>query len=125
MRTLLIGLILLASAPSGEAAETWTCAHVSGDSSDLYRFEVSPPDVTSHIGSLTDLHFRIIRNDEAGLVATGSQSDVQSGETPILLGWTVVINKSTGGFVFGLLSPTENQSQAITPETLHGKCLKN
>jgi hypothetical protein len=80
MRTLLIGLILLASAPSGEAAETWTCAHVSGDSSDLYRFEVSPPDVTSHIGSLTDLHFRIIRNDEAGLVATARSQMFRAGK---------------------------------------------
>ncbi|MGB6438930.1 MAG: hypothetical protein WBE89_06325 [Methyloceanibacter sp.] len=84
MKSLLMGLVLVACITSAEAAEAWTCSYVEdiGDEhlTQLIRFDVSPPEVTADLGDYGKLHFRIVQNDDTGLVATASQARNLEGQ---------------------------------------------
>jgi hypothetical protein len=73
----------------------------SGTVSDpvLTRFEVSPPDL---IDAKHHHHYRILQNNDFGLVAASSIAEIEEGQKgPTVGAYTVVINKGTGEFWLG------------------------
>jgi hypothetical protein len=136
MKSLLMGLVLVACATSAEAAEAWTCSWVNKlpnrhikewghftTVTELIRFDVSPPEVTTDVGELKDVHFRIVQNDDTGLVAAGSRSETKEGQNgSLVVALTVAINKVTGEFAFAFLPAIDEDSRN---DSVHGRCLKN
>ena len=120
-KSLLFALGLLACATSAEAAEVWTCTYT--DEGSLVRFAVSPPDL---IDGNTHEHYRILQNNDYGLVATLSVSGIQewqkAGNSPAVGAVSIVVNKGTGEFwwnnTFAGAAPIPNGSA-------HGQCLKD
>ncbi len=136
MRSLLVGIALLACATSAEAAEAWTCSHAElildprdlsrpTHQPQLFRFTVSPPEVIGDIGAMTGLHFRIVQNDDRALVATwvlSENTEDQKGDPTVGAG-TVAINKATGEF--GLAFVGALAQQEPYPELpMHGNVSK-
>jgi hypothetical protein len=126
MNRLLIMLAFLSCATCAEAAEAWTCTYTvpigSGTVSDpvLTRFEVSPPDL---IEAKHHHHYRILQNNDFGLVAASSISEIEEAQKdPTVGAFTVVINKRTGEF---WLSTTIAGQAAVVNQPVHGKCLKD
>jgi hypothetical protein len=131
MKSLLMGLALLACATSAEATEAWTCSHsvivdpMIGNNPpfgqpEITRFELSPPDL------IYDQHqrrYHIVKNDDYALVAAASVSQIKEGEKkPTVGAWTLAINKVTGelglAVVWAAIGP-------FTGQTVHGTCLKD
>jgi hypothetical protein len=124
MKSLLMGLALLAYATSAEAAEAWTCSPSGTPTSVLYRFTLSPPDVISTYWK--DMRFRIVHNDDYELVATGddplTEGNVSAGINRLYV-YTIAINKVTGAYGIALFEAAEN---GAPPDVItHGKCLKD
>ncbi len=131
MKSLLLGLALLAYATSAEAAEAWTCSHpvltgpatmyesLNGGPS-ITRFELSPPEL---IDDHHHLRYRIVQNDDHALVATAPVSRTENGQKdPTVEAWTVAINKATGELSLAVVSTS---TDSLMSQTVHGKCLKN
>ena len=132
MKSLFIGLALLACATSAQAAEKWTCSHSAiidpmsnvppqplGEA-EISRFELSPPDL------LYDQHqrrYHIVQNDDYALVAAAAVSQIREGEKKRTVGaWTFVIDKATGELALAVIwaAPEPFSGQAV-----HGTCLKD
>ena len=118
MKSLIVGLALLACATSAEAAEVWTCTYTDGSNPVLVRFEVSPPDL---IDASTQEHYRILQNNGYGLVATLSISGIQEWQKdPAVGAVSIVINKGTGEFWW---NNTFAGAARVPNGSAHGKCL--
>jgi hypothetical protein len=122
---LLPGIIALAiSAHAVETwTETWTCTYSTAvdNRPTVTRFEVSPPDLIE-----TNFHqtYRIEKNNDYGLVATSSISEIKRGhKEPTVGAVSVIINKMTGEF-WWVSAITTGQPPAVN-QPAHGKCIKN
>jgi hypothetical protein len=126
----LMGVALLASATSAKAAEAWTCTYffdeapVGNEPSPLVRFEVSPPDL---IETKSHQRYPILQNNNYGIVATSSISEIEEGQKdPTVGAATVVINKGTGEFWWGttIAGMVPLMAREVN-KPVHGKCLKD
>jgi hypothetical protein len=131
MKSLFIGLALLACATPAQAAEKWTCSHsaiidpmsvvVSApDKPEISRFELTSPDL------IYDEHqrrYHIVLNDDDALVAAAAVSQIREGEKKRSVGaWTFAIDKLTGELALAVIwaAPEPFAGQAV-----HGTCLKD
>ena len=121
MKSLFIGLALLACATSAQAAEKWTCSHsaiidpmsvvVSApDKPEISRFELTSPDL------IYDEHqrrYHIVLNDDDALVAAAAVSQIREGEKKRTVGaWTFAIDKLTGELALAVIWQPLSPSQA-------------
>jgi hypothetical protein len=120
---------LIALASPAEATEIWTCTYTEGTRAvvpshtdpQLVRFSVSPPDL---IDTANEEHYRILQNNEYGLVATTSWSEVQNGmKNPVVGARTVVVDKGTGEFWWAITSVSG--AQVALAYQINGKCRKD
>ena len=127
-KSLLLVAALIAFASRAEAMEVWSCTYTtltravvpSHTDPELVRFEVSPPDL---INSANHEQYRILQNNDYGLVATTSWSEVQSGlKSPVVGARTVVVDKGTGEFWWAMTSVSG--TQVALAYQINGQCLK-
>jgi hypothetical protein len=144
-----IGALAVCAAFSGvsnaEAADAWTCTwHLIGGDDEFVRFEVATPDLIQAKGPENVIphtppgtHYRILQNNDYGLVATYSASGIYdlSGsvgavDRPYSGEISVVINKTTGEFLWAeawAYAPknehTDDDVLRSMSMFLHGKCL--
>jgi hypothetical protein len=120
--------VLIALASPVEATEVWTCTYAPPSRAvvanhtgpEHVSFEVSPPDL---IDTAKDEHYRIMQNNDYGLVATSSWSEVQSGlKSPVVGARTVVVDKGTGEFWWAMTSVSG--TQVALAYQINGQCLK-
>lgn len=118
---------VIACVTSAHAAETWTttwtCTHSSAfdNRPTITRFEVSPPDLIE-----TNFHqtYRIEKNNDYGIVATSSISEIEKGhQEPTVGAVSIVINKMTGEFWW--VSAIAAGQPAAVNQPAHGKCIKD
>ena len=113
----------VASAHAAETwTETWTCSHssTSDNRPAIIRFEVSPPNLIE-----TNFHqtYHIDKNNDYGIVATSSISEIEKGhKDPSVGAVSIIINKSTGEFLW--ISAIAGQSAAVN-QPVQGKCVKD
>lgn len=116
-----LALLCLLVPASAQASDVWTCTYtVEGSEPVLARFEVLPPDVVVEDGENKD-HYRILQNNEYGLVATLSVSEWRGG-APSVGAVSIVINKGTGEFWWDNIFAGK---PLIRNGSSHGTCLKN
>ena len=135
MKRVILVLVFLACATSAEAADAWTCTYPFLDDriqmdDAFFRFEIAPPDlieteaqkgliVTTPAGT----HYRILQNNDYGLVATFSISGIVEGEKdPYVGAASVVINKTTGQFYWAEAMITRDETKVMNL-THRGRCL--
>jgi hypothetical protein len=121
MRPLIIAASIIASLASAQAAEIWSCAYPSlaNDRPTIKHYEVSSPDLID-----VEFHqiFHIEQNNEYGIVATSSISEIEQGQTqPTVGAVSIVINKGTGEFWW--VTAIAGQPAAAN-QPVHGKCIK-
>jgi hypothetical protein len=128
-KSLVLVAVLIAFASPAEATEVWTCTYTSQNRAfvpthtdpERVRFEVSPPDL---IDTGNHEHYRILQNNDYGLVATTSWSEAQNGlKSPVVGARTVVVDKGTGEFWWAMTSVSGAQVALVYQ--LNGKCLKD
>jgi hypothetical protein len=125
MKSLAIVTAVVCFATSAGATEAWTCTYTlpsGGTVSDpvLVRFEVSPPDV---IDADTEEHYPILQNNDYGLVATSSISQIESGQkSPTVGAVSIVIDKGTGEFWW---DTTIAGASRVANGAAHGTCRKD
>ncbi|MGZ5028929.1 MAG: hypothetical protein ACXV9T_17245 [Methylobacter sp.] len=126
MKSLIVAAAVIACATSAHAAETWTetwtCTHPSFDSHrpTITRFEVSPQDLIEANSHQT---YRIQKNNDYGIVATSSISEIEQGhKEPTVGAVSIVINKMTGEFWW--VSTIAGQPAAVN-QPGQGKCIKD
>jgi hypothetical protein len=121
MKPLIILFAVIASTASARA-ESWACAFNYGSNNPptLIRFQLAPPDLieTSH-GD----HYRLLQNNEYGLVAVSSFSEIEKDQArPSVGGSLVVIDKATGEFWW---STTMAHPPAVgLNQPVQGRCQK-
>jgi len=126
MKYLIVAITLLACATSARAAdrwtERWTCTYPDLVAKPVsLSFELSPPELVET--SVFHEHYRILENNDYGVVAVSSISKIELGHTqPTVGATTVVINKGTGEF---WLAPAISGQPAIMNQPVRGNCLKN
>ena len=125
MKYLIVAITLLAYATPAAAErwiERWACTYVDLVGKPvLLSFELSPPELVET--ALFHEHYRILQNNDYGVVAASSISIIHPGDTqPTVGAVTVVINKGTGEF---WLATTIAGQPAAAHEPVHGNCLKN
>ena len=91
---------------------------------EVYRFEVSPSEVTTDFGQLKNLHLHIVRNDDRGMVATGSQEFSDDNQSLQII-FTVGINKISGEFGLAFFAPTAEVQDWLGEKVTHGRCVKS
>jgi hypothetical protein len=120
IKSLIVAAAVIASAASAGAAETWTCTYTADNQTTIKRFEVSPPnliDVQFH------LSYQIEKNNEYGLVATSSISEIERDQKlPTVGAASIVINKTTGEFWW--VAAITGQPAAVN-QPVQGKCIKD
>ena len=135
MKPLILAGAFLACATSAEAADAWTCTYpflndrVQMDDA-FFRFEIATPDLIETkaqkdliIATPPGTHYRILQNNDYGLVATFSISGIVEGEKDPYVGATsVVINKTTGQFYWVEAMSTKDETKFLNL-THAGKCL--
>jgi hypothetical protein len=135
MRLAIAAAAFLTLATSAEA-ETWTCSYThywtpyvgqqsAPKSPTFLRFELSPPDLidTSPSPLVVGRRYRILQNNEYGLVAALSISEIEEGQKdPTVGAVTVMIKKDTGDFWLGVAFLAEKAGPSVS--TVQGKCLK-
>ncbi|MGC2410622.1 MAG: hypothetical protein WA441_11670 [Methyloceanibacter sp.] len=141
MKRSIVGLMLLASATSADAAETWTCPRHGIAIESMKRFTVSAPDTLDETVKLPASlsvwntaapdHYRIVQNDDYQLVATRlvymmTSEGVSSGEKKLAV-VTVAINKMTGEYAFADFNVSESDARAegVVDNVEHGRCFKD
>jgi hypothetical protein len=88
----------------------------------LIRFEVAPPDL---VDTSTQEHCRILQNNEFGLVATLSISEIEEGrQSPTVGAVSIAIDKGTGEFWWDTTIAT-SASRVADNGAARGKCLKD
>ena len=81
------------------------------------RFEVVPPDV---IDTGSKEHYRILQNNDYGMVATLGVSKVEADQ-PVVGAASIVINKGTGEFWWNNIFAGPAR---VSNGSAHGKCRK-
>jgi hypothetical protein len=122
MRSLIISLLLTFICATSASAEGWTCTYLfsSGVQPTLIQFELSPPDL---INTKLHEHYRILQNNDYGLVAVSSIAEIEQGkQQPTVGAATVVIDKGTGEF--WLATAIAGQPSDVN-QPVHGTCLKH
>ena len=128
-KSLVLVAALIAFASPVAATEVWTCTYTyltravvpTHTAPELVRFEVSPPDL---IDTANHEHYRILQNNDYGLVATISWSELQNGlKSPVVGARTVVVDKGTGEFWWAMTSVSG--AQVALAYQINGKCLKD
>lgn len=121
MRYLLVAITLLALSTSARAADSWTCTYtLQNDKPEFLHFALSPPDLveTALYG-----HYRILENNNYGVIAASSISEIKQGEvSPTVGAITVVINKGSGEF--WMASAIAGVDAAVN-QPVHGQCRNN
>ena len=128
------GFAFLAYATSAEAADAWTCTFRYSDGTDtdqLVRFEIASSDLIetkgpSQSASIIPVgtHYRILQNNDYGLVATYSYSGTPEGsKEPYVGAISVVINKMTGQLFWTEATTTKDESIGPFHASGRGKCL--
>ena len=126
MKYLVVAITLLACETLARAAdrwtERWTCTYADLVAKPvLLSFELSPPELVET--SVFHEHYRILQNNDYGVVAVASISKIEQGHAlPTVGATTVVINKGTGEF--WLATAIAGQPAAMN-QPVHGNCLKN
>ena len=94
---IIAALVFVVAAASNAQAEAWTCTGVmEGFKEAFRRFVVLKTEV---IEAKTNEHYRLLQNNEYGLVATSSISEIEQGQDkPTVGASTVVIDKTTNEF---------------------------
>jgi hypothetical protein len=128
-KLLVLVAVTIAFVSPAKAIEVWTCTYTkqtravvaTNTDTELVRFEVSPPDL---IDTGNHEHYRILQNNDYGLVATTSWSKVKSGlKSPVVGARTVVVDKGTGEFWWAMTSVSGKV--AALAYHISGKCLKD
>ena len=102
--------------------ETWTCTHssTSDNRPAIIRFEVSPPNLIEANFHQT---YHIEKNNDYGIIATSSISEIEKGhKDPSVGAVSIIINKTTGDFLW--VSAIAGQSAAVN-QPVQGKCVKD
>lgn len=126
MKYLIVAITFLACANPARAAERWeehwTCTYADDGAKPVsLSFELSPPELVET--ALFHEHYRILQNNDYGVVAASSISIIQPGDTQPTVGVvTVIINKGTGEF---WLATTIAGQSAAAHQPVHGNCRKN
>jgi hypothetical protein len=90
---IIAALVFVVAAASNAQAEAWTCTGVMDGFKEAFlrRFVVLKTEVIEH--------YRLLQNNEYGLVATSSISEIGQGQDkPTVGASTVVIDKTTNEF---------------------------
>jgi hypothetical protein len=123
---ILAAVIFFAFATSAHAAETWTetwtCTHssISDNRPATTHFEVSPPKLIEANFHQT---YNIEKNNDYGIVATLSISEIEKGHKDPTVGVvSIIINKTTGEFWW--VSAIAGQAAALN-QPIQGKCVKD
>jgi hypothetical protein len=97
----------------------------------IVRFEIAIPDLIETSVTPTNLllptpqgtHYRILQNNDYGLVDHLSVSGfVEGGKDPFVGATSVVINKTTGAFYWAEAITIKDETIFLN-QTHHGKCL--
>jgi hypothetical protein len=126
MKYLIVAITLLACANPARAVERWeeywTCTYADASAKPVsLNFELSPPELVETASF--HVHYRILQNNDYGVVAASSISEIEPGHTqPTVGAVTVVINKGTGEF---WLATTIAGQSAAAHQPVHGNCRKN
>jgi hypothetical protein len=119
MKLFISAVALFWSATSAMAAEGWTCTYVApiDNKPTVVSYQLSPPYL---IDEKFHDQYRILQNNDYGIVAALSISEIEQGHTkPTVGAITVVINKKTGEF---WLATTIAGQAAVVNQPLHGEC---
>jgi len=135
IKPLILAGAFLACTTATKAADAWTCTYpflndrVQSDNA-FVRFEIATPDLIQ-IKAPTNLllptpqgtHYRILQNNDYGLVATFSISGIEEGgKDPYVGATSVVINKMTSEFHWVEAITTQDETTFLN-QTHRGKCL--
>jgi hypothetical protein len=132
---LVVAALAVSTAFSGvsnaEAADAWTCIFrfSLGDTDQAVRFEIANSDLTETKGPPQSIipagtHYRILQNNDYGLVATFSYSGaLERGKDPYVGAISVVINKMTGQLYLAEATTTKDESIGPFHASGQGKCL--
>jgi hypothetical protein len=134
MRFGILGLMWLACATSAEAADAWTCTYPflndrREPDNAFVRFEIATPDLIETkaptnlvLPTPQGVHYRILQNNDYGLVATFAESGIPEGAKDPYVGATsVVINKMTSQFYWTETKTTKDERR-ITLNSSNGRC---
>ena len=134
MKWWLVGLASLTYATSAEAADAWTCTYPflnyrAEPDNAFVRFEIATPDLIETnaptnlvLPTPQGVHYRILQNNDYGLVATFAESGIPEGAKDPYVGATsIVINKMTGQFYWTETRTTKDERR-ITLDSSHGRC---
>ena len=95
---IIAALVFVVAAASNAQAEAWTCTGVMEGFKEAFtrRFVVLKTEV---IEAKTNEHYWLLQNNEYGLIATSSISEIEQGQDkPTVGASTVVIDKTTNEF---------------------------
>ena len=124
MKSVIMAATVIACTTSAHAAETWTetwsCTHSSFDNRPIItRFEVAPSDLIEANFHQT---YRIQKNNDYGIVATSSISEIEQGHKEPTVGAVSIVNKMTGEFLW--VTAIAGQPAAVN-QPVQGKCVKD
>ena len=134
--SMILATALLAYGLPAKAAEVWTCQGISeiAKTKWSFRFELSPPDLieTEYAGYPDKDQYRILENNEYGVVATHAQIGAppqpeDEFQAPGgVLGYTIVINKKTGVFLYAASQLSNDKPDGpFFYDLISGKCQKD
>jgi hypothetical protein len=127
MKSLALAYAALFCATAANAEEVWTCSYAPLSSQSVsaepkfLRFQLSPDGL---IETTHGDHYRIVENNDYGLIATLPISTIEPGQNvPTVGAAIVVINRGTQEFWLAKGSPGQFDPDIHPP--VHGKCLKD
>jgi hypothetical protein len=120
-------LLFVVGAANGAWAEAWTCTYMIEGLKEplLNRFLILGNEL---VEAKTNDHYRLLQNNEYGLVATYAISEIEEGQKKPSVGViAIIINKTTGEFMWENAiigyDPSLKSLKLDTP--VKGKCLKD
>jgi len=120
-----VGVIFVGTAPA--RAEAWACTFnmLSSKEPVSRLFRLAPP--YDLVDTVYDDHYRVLQNNELGLIATRAISRIEQGEQkPTITASTVVIDKTTGEVWWDSLTTGMGADEAASwNKPVQGKCTKD
>jgi hypothetical protein len=127
MKSIVLACAALFCATAANADEVWTCSYEPLSSQSVtaepkfLRFRLSPDGL---IETTHGDHYRIVENNDYGLIATLPIATIKPGQNvPTVGAATVAINWGTQEFWLAKGSPGQLDPDIHPP--VHGKCLKD
>jgi hypothetical protein len=124
---IVVALLFVLAATTAARAEAWTCSYVLEGFKEafLHRFLILGNEL---VEAKTNDRYRLLQNNEYGLVATYAISEIEEGQKKPTVGViAIIINKTTGEFMWenAILGydPSLNSLKLDTP--VKGKCIKD